>query len=61
MNKQEREMKVYLGYQVYYNGCDQFETVAKVFDCEVKALFWEEEFTSTDPGESRKVIEFEVE
>ena len=54
-------MKVYLGYEVYYNGCDQFETVAKVFDCEVKALCWEEEFASTDPGESRKVVEFEVE
>lgn len=54
-------MKVYLGYEVYYNGCDQFETVVKVFDCAVKALCWEEEYTPTDPGESRKVVVFEVE
>ena len=41
-------MTVYLGIQCYYNLCDVFETVEKVFDDEVKALIWKEEFQSTD-------------
>jgi len=39
-------MKVYLGIEVFYNGCDQFETVTKVFDNEAKALLWRDEFKS---------------
>ena len=39
-------MKVYLGIEVFYNGCDQHETVVKVFDSEAKALVWRDEFTS---------------
>jgi hypothetical protein len=41
-------MKVYLGYECYYNYCDVFESVVKVFDDEVKALVWKEEFTATE-------------
>jgi hypothetical protein len=41
-------MKVYLGYQCYYNGCDEWKTVVKVFDDEIKALLWQEEFTATE-------------
>ena len=40
-------MKVYLGIEVFYNGCDQFETVAKVFDDEIKAIVWKDEFKNT--------------
>ena len=40
-------MKVYLGIEVFYNGCDQFETVAKVFGDEVKAMVWKDEFKNT--------------
>ena len=31
-------MKVYLGYQCYYDYCDIWESVAKVFDDELKAI-----------------------
>jgi hypothetical protein len=55
-------MKVYLGYQCYYNGCDEFANVVKVFDCEVKALVWVEEFVPNDPeSESRRYEERVVE
>jgi hypothetical protein len=53
-------MKVYLGYECYYNYCDVFESVVKVFDDEVKALIWKEEFTSTET-EWRTYREIEVE
>lgn len=53
-------MKVYLGYECHYNGCDIFESVAKVFDDESKALMWAEEFEYTE-WEWRKYKEFEVE
>lgn len=53
-------MKVYIGYECYYNYCDEFRTVVKVFDCEVKALLWKEE---ADPTETdyRTYEEMEVE
>ena len=41
-------MKVYLCYDCYYNYCDVFKTVIKIFDDEVKALMWMEESVSTD-------------
>lgn len=53
-------MKVYLGYDCYYNYCDEWKTVVKVFDCEVKALLWTEE---VEPKETdyRSYEEMEVE
>ena len=42
-----RRMKVYLGIEVFYNGCDQRETVSKVFDDEAKALVWRDDFKNT--------------
>ena len=53
-------MKVYLGYECYYNGLDTFEFVAKVFDDEAKALVWLEEVKLPD-DEWRKYKEVEVE
>ncbi len=41
-------MKVWIGYQCYYNYCDEFKTAVKVFDDEVKALVWKDEFDATD-------------
>jgi hypothetical protein len=41
-------MKVYYGYECYYDYCDVWETVNKVFDDEAKALIWKEEFQSTE-------------
>lgn len=40
-------MTVWIGYQVYYNYADQFETVVKVFDSEEKAFAWRSEFKET--------------
>ena len=37
-SKKGRVVKVYIGYECYYNYCDEFRSVVKVFDCEVKAL-----------------------
>ena len=54
-------MKVWIGYACYYNGCDEFVTAEKVFDCEEKAFCWVEELDSEDPGDSRRYAEFEVE
>lgn len=53
-------MKVWIGYDCYYNYCDIFTSVAKVFDDEVKALVWKEEFASTET-EWRNYEEHEVE
>lgn len=54
-------MKVYLGYECYYNGCEIFKYVVTVFDDETKAFVWKDEFKSDDPDEFREYEEFEVE
>ncbi len=55
-------MKVYLGHQCYFNGCDEFASVVKVFDSEEKARTWVEEFSPMDPeAESRRYEERIVE
>jgi len=41
-------MKVYIGYECYNNYADILKTVVKVFDDEVKALVWKEEFVETE-------------
>lgn len=53
-------MKIYLGYECYYNYCDAFQTVVKVFDCEVKALVWKDEVVATET-EYRNYQEMDVE
>ena len=53
-------MKVYIGYQCHYNYCEVFKDVAKVFDDEVKALVWRDEFKETDT-DFREYTEMEVE
>lgn len=53
-------MKVWIGYECYYNYCDVFETAVKVFDDEVKALIWKEEVPGTET-EYRNYTEFDVE
>lgn len=54
-------MKVYLGYECYNDHCNIWRTVARVFDDEVKALVWKEEFASEDPDEWREIQEREIE
>ena len=44
----EKIMKVYIGYECYNNYADILKTVVKVFDDEVKALVWKEEFVETE-------------
>lgn len=41
-------MKVYLGYECYYDYCEIWKSVTKVFDDETKALVWKEEVESTE-------------
>lgn len=41
-------MKVYVGYECYYDYCNVWKEVAKIFDDEVKALVWQEEFLATE-------------
>jgi hypothetical protein len=55
-------MKVWIGYECSFNGCDYFKTAAKVFDCDVKALLWKDdpEFKETE-YEWREYHEQEVE
>ncbi len=53
-------MKVWIGYECYYNYCDEFHTAVKVFDDETKAFVWKEEFKSTET-EWRSYEEFVVE
>lgn len=56
-------MKVWIGYHCHFDGgANQWETVEKVFDDEVKALLWVEDpaFTSDD-YDWRKYEEREVE
>jgi hypothetical protein len=53
-------MKVYIGYECYYDACNEWNTVARVFDDEVKALVWQEEVEPTETN-WRKYKEMEVE
>ena len=53
-------MKVYLGYECYYDYCNVWRKVVKVFDDEVKALVWKEEIQSTNE-DWREYDEMEVE
>lgn len=53
-------MKVWIGFEVYYNYCDEFKSVAKVFDDEIKALIWKEEMKPTET-EWRNIAEMDVE
>ena len=53
-------MQVWIGYECYYNYCDEFRSVAKVFDDEVKALLWKEEVQPTET-EYRQYEEVKVE
>lgn len=53
-------MKVWIGYEVYYDYCNEWRTAVKVFDDEVKALIWKEDFKATET-EWRSYEAFEVE
>lgn len=53
-------MKVWIGYDCCYNGCDSWRNTEKVFDCEEKALVWQEEITPTE-YDWREYEEYEVE
>ena len=52
--------QVWIGYQCDCVGCDVFRSAVKVFDDEVKALTWKEEFVDTET-DWRDIVEFEVE
>lgn len=54
-------MKVYVGYQCYYDHCDVWRTVAKVFDDEAKALVWRKEELILGVDEWREYEEWGVE
>ena len=41
-------MKVWIGYECYYDYCNEWKYVAKVFDDEVNALVWKDEFKPTE-------------
>jgi hypothetical protein len=53
-------MKVWIGYQCYYDYCNEWRDAVKVFDDEVKALIWKEEVADTQT-EYRNYTEFTVE
>ena len=53
-------MKVYIAYECHYNGCDVFRHPVKVFDDEVKALVWSEDYPNNDQ-EWRSYEAFELE
>ena len=53
-------MKVYFWIYHYYNGCDSWDTVERVFDDEVKAVVWVDDFQDTE-SEGRTYREVEVE
>ena len=58
---QAKSNKVFVGYECYYDGCNVWRNVMRVFDDEVKALVWKEEFVSEDPNEWREYKEMEIE
>jgi hypothetical protein len=51
---------VWVGYHCYYNQCDVFRKVERVFDDEVKALLWSEdaEFNRTAARHGEEQIEW---
>ena len=53
-------MKVYIGYSCYYDYCNVWEKVEKVFDEETKAFVWVEEFPKTET-DWRTYEEYELE
>jgi hypothetical protein len=52
-------MKVYIGYKCYYDYCEIWKSVHRVFDDEIKALIWKEEGKSTET-EWREYEEMEL-
>ena len=52
--------QVWIGYQCDCVGYDVSRSAVKVFDDEVKALTWKEEFVNTE-FDWRDIVEFEVE
>ena len=57
---EELKMTVWLGFECHYDGCGVYRHLRKVFDCEVKAFLWAEEWEATD-YEWREFKEREVE
>ncbi len=52
-------MYVWIGFEVYYDYCNEYRSVAEVFDDEAKALVWKEEVAPTE-FEWRTYQRFEV-
>jgi hypothetical protein len=57
-------MQVWIGYECYFNGCDEWRSAVKVFDDEVKAFVWKEEvepyeFCGSDYWRDYQVFEVE--
>jgi len=53
-------MKVWIGYECDYDYANTYRIAVKVFDDEVKALIWKEDFKNTK-FEWRSYEQFEVE
>jgi hypothetical protein len=54
-------MKVYLGCECYADGADNiWKDAVKVFDDEVKAFVWMDDFKATD-SEWREIVEMDME
>lgn len=53
-------MKVYIGYECYYDYCEVWKNCTKVFDDETKAIVWKEDFAPIEQ-EWREYLEMMVE
>jgi hypothetical protein len=53
-------MKVYVGYQCYYDYCNEWRDAVKIFSSQEKALKWQNEFKRTK-CEWHAIEEFELE
>jgi len=52
-------MKVYCCYEHYYDNCEVWDNLVRIFDSESKALDWKNEIIPTDK-EWREYLEWEV-
>lgn len=52
---------IFICYEYYFDGCNEWKQVSKVFDDEAKALVWKEDGDTTSNVEWRDYTEMEVE
>ena len=54
-------MIVYACFEFYFDGCNEYRILDRIFDSEEKAIIWKAEPFTSDPDRWREYMEFSVE